>query len=92
MTLVITDEAMTSDLTTHTARCQTRGPAGPARWVVSWLPDRHLDRNQAITAMTLAETVVEAIAEETPFNGLLIEGLASELDMTASEAIRRVMT
>ena len=50
MTLTINDATMTSDQTEHTAR---RAP-GSHLWEVSWLPGQALDRNSAITAMTLA--------------------------------------
>ncbi len=53
MTLTITDHAMTSDHTPHTAR---PAPGHQHAWQVSWLPGRHLDRNTAITAMILADT------------------------------------
>lgn len=51
MTLRITDDEITSDVTNASAR---RHPDG---WVVSHLGRAHqrFDRNQAITAMTLAE-------------------------------------
>lgn len=44
---------MWSDSTEHTAWCTPEG------WEVSWFPDRFLDRNQAVTAMTLAETYAQ---------------------------------
>jgi hypothetical protein len=49
MSIRITDDQMICEETGHTAH---RGDAG---WRVSWLPGRTLDRNQAITAMTLGE-------------------------------------
>ena len=49
----ITDAGMASDKTQHHAWPSQEG------WQVSWLPDRVLDRNQAITAMLLAETYAE---------------------------------
>ena len=52
MTLTINDTAMTSDQTAHTARL---APGSQHLWEVSWLPGRALDRNSAITAMTLAD-------------------------------------
>jgi hypothetical protein len=57
MSTQITDILMVSDETPHTA---TRQPDGT--WLLSWLPDRALTRNQAITGMTLAETVARGIA------------------------------
>ena len=56
MTLTINDTTMTSDHTAHTAR-QT--PGSEHLWEVSWLPGQALDRNSAITAMTLADLTSE---------------------------------
>lgn len=50
----ITDAGMTSDTTEHHAWPSAEG------WHVSWLPDRVLDRNQAITAMVLAELYADS--------------------------------
>jgi hypothetical protein len=55
----ITDTEMTSDLTRHTATAWPV-PDEPTLWSVTWLPGRALIRNQAITAMTIAETVATA--------------------------------
>ena len=57
MTVTITDATMTSDQTAHAARLAPRQSA-PVE--VSWLPGRALDRNSAITAMTLADSAGEA--------------------------------
>src|SRR6185369_10294465 len=51
MSTRITDTAMSSTSTDHTAR-RTQ-PTG--QWRVSWLPHRLLTRNEAATAMTIAE-------------------------------------
>ncbi len=61
MTLTINDTTMTSDQTAHTAR---QAPGSQHLWEVSWLPGRVLDRNSAITAMTLAELAGEADLNE----------------------------
>ena len=55
MTLTINDTTMTSDQTPHTAR----HAAERNGWEVSWLPGQCLNRNTAITAMILADTVGE---------------------------------
>lgn len=57
----IGEHTMISDLTIHTASriVDDATPLVDAEhWRVSWLPGRVLTRNQAITAMTLAEAVV----------------------------------
>jgi hypothetical protein len=51
MTLIINDTTMTSDQSRHTARYSDHRNG----WEVSWLPGRVMDRNTAITAMTLAD-------------------------------------
>jgi hypothetical protein len=51
MALQITDTRITSTL----PDCDDVAVRGPAGWSVSWLPGRVLDRDQAITAMVLAE-------------------------------------
>jgi hypothetical protein len=56
MTLTINDTIMTSDQTAHTARL---APGSQHLWEVSWLPGRAVDRNSAITAMTLADLTSE---------------------------------
>jgi hypothetical protein len=56
VTLVITGESMSSDLTAAFAVYRPHAAAdGRGAWVMSERPGRLLDRNQAITAMTIAE-------------------------------------
>ena len=84
MALTITDYEISSDQTPHTARL-LRFEAGDA-WRVSWLPERLMDRNAAITALTLAEQIDR--------NGLWdyrssanIDAWAAELGLTGAQAI-----
>jgi hypothetical protein len=83
MTLTITDATMTSDQTAHTAR------HAPDRngWEVSWLPGQTLDRNTAITAMTLADTAAERDLHEGHRLWPHIQSWAGELGLTAPDAI-----
>jgi hypothetical protein len=83
MTLTITDTTMTSDQTGHTAR------HAPDRngWEVSWLPGQTLDRNTAITAMTLADTTTEQDLHEGHRLWPHVQSWAAELGLTASDAI-----
>jgi hypothetical protein len=83
MTLTINDTTMTSDLTAHTAR------HAPDRngWEVSWLPGQILDRNAAITAMTLADTTAERDLHEGHRLWPHIQSWAVELGLTAPDAI-----
>jgi hypothetical protein len=53
MATKISDTEMTSDITRHTATHTDDG------WTVTWLPGRTLTRDEAITAMTVAEMVIE---------------------------------
>jgi hypothetical protein len=89
MTIHPTDDVITSDVTPHTA---TRCPGG---WAVTWLGDRTVGRNQAITAMLLAEEAVTAsrgnlLSDATLKSCRLIDDLARELDLTGEQAIDMV--
>ena len=86
MTLIITDATMTSDQTAHTAR---QAPGSQLLWEVSWLPGRALDRNRAITAMTLADPASEADLNERHQLWPFIQNWAAELGLTGSDAINR---
>ncbi len=83
MTLTITDTAMTSDHTAHSAR-QAPGRDG---WEVSWLPGQTLDRNTAVTAMLLADVVSKADVREGHRLWPHIQGWAAELGLTGAEAV-----
>jgi hypothetical protein len=87
----ITDHAMTSDTTRHSARWSADAAAdGRGAWIVSWLPTRLLSRNQAVSAMKLAEHVARqgAAAAADPH----VEGWAAELELSADAAVRRCIT
>ncbi len=83
MTLRIDDTTMTSDQTLHTAQ---PSPGGHG-WEVSWLPGQTLDRNTAITAMILADTMAERDLAEGHRLWPHIQGWAGELGLTAPDAI-----
>ena len=86
MTLTINDATMTSDQTTHTAR---QVPGAQPGWEVSWLPGQTLDRNAAITAMTLADLAGEQDLHEGHRLWPHIQSWAEELGLTAPDAIGR---
>jgi hypothetical protein len=86
MTLTITGTTMTSDQTAHTARL---APGSQHHWQVSWLPGRALDRNGAITAMTLAGLTTERDLDEGHQLWPFIQDWAAELGLTGSDAIHR---
>lgn len=82
MTLTISEDRMTSDITRHEAQ---RAAAEEQCWTVSWWPARRLDRNQAISALTLAEFVEQGRADHP-----LVGELASELDVPVTDAVTAV--
>jgi len=84
VSLRITDAAMTSSITSHTARRETGG-----MWSVSWLPSPSLplDRNAAITALTLAELVAAGVSNSAHQQWPHVVSFAAELGLTADDAI-----
>ena len=87
MTLTINDTTITSDRTPHAARLAS----GEQRhWEVSWLPGRRVTRNEAITAMTLAEASNPAEARDRNRRWPHIRGWAAELGITADQAVTRI--
>jgi hypothetical protein len=86
MTLTINDTTMTSDQSAHTARL---APGNQHLWEVSWLPGRALDRNGAITAMTLADVTGGHDLDEQHHMWPFIESWAAELRLTGSDAINQ---
>jgi hypothetical protein len=89
VTVNINRRDMTSDLTPHTAR---RAPAaGPQGWEVSWLPaDRRLNRDQAVTAMLLAEICEPTQPVDRNQMEPFIQGWSVELDLSADQAENRI--
>jgi hypothetical protein len=87
MPLTITSDTMTGDRTSHTTR---PAPGHPDAWEVSWPPGRLLDRNTAITAMVLADTVGSGSLHDGHWLWPHIQGWAAELGMTAPHALARV--
>src|SRR6266852_8842139 len=85
MTLTITGTTMTSGQTAHTARLVP----GRDGWEVSWLPGRILDRNTAITAMTVAATAGEGELHEGHRLWPFVQSWAAELGLTGPDAIAR---
>lgn len=92
MAIRITGTEMSSDLTRHAARMWP-APAdacGVSLWSVSWLPGRLLTQNQAVTAMTIAEAVIEH-ADDLADNGsrwwVVIDQWAAVLAITGPHAV-----
>ena len=93
MATSITNVQMTSDQTPHIATCVD---THHGTWTLSWLPGRLVTRNQAITGMTLAEAVATiqtegASVDHTHRMWPFIENWASELDLSAPEAVVRTL-
>jgi hypothetical protein len=89
MSIRITDTQMTSDQTRHTATAWPV-PDEPTLWSVTWLPGRALTRNQAITAMTIAEMVVERadiLADSSSKLWWHMDAWAEELGITGPNAV-----
>lgn len=85
MTLTITDSFIESDVTRHNA---VKGQDGT--WDVSWFGVR-MNRNAAITAMTLTE-LVATYEHNTPGGQVLARGLADELNLDLVDAVRLIET
>jgi hypothetical protein len=90
MAIRVTETAMTSDETGHNAGWWPNSPAnGDGAWVVSWLPHRLLTRNEAMTAMTLAEHITRTSADA---DDPLVITWSAELMIEPDIAVRVVRT
>ena len=87
MALRIDDYKMSSDSSPHTARLT---PGKQHAWEVSWLPGRHLNRNEAITAMVIADTTADGDVRPGHQAWPHVQGWAAKLGMTGSQALDRV--
>lgn len=81
MSLRIGDARMTSGVTGHTAR------RTDDTWSVTWLKDRALTRDQAITALTLAELVAAGVISPAHRQWPHITSFAAELGLTGDDAV-----
>ena len=87
MALTILDNSMTSDRSAHAGRLV---PGARHTWEVSWLPGRHLNRSEAVTAMTIADMTANGDIRPGHRAWPHIENWAAELRMTGPEALDRV--
>lgn len=91
MGTTINDDTMTSDKTSAAARLQPDARAdNGAAWVVNWLPERLLARNQAITAMVLADEVAAWDGCRAATAWLFIQAHADELGLSGPDAVREI--
>jgi hypothetical protein len=87
MGVTILDDSMSSDRSAHTARL---AHGEEHRWEVSWLPGRQLDRNEAITAMVLADAGGSGDTHARHRLWGHLESWAAELGLTAPEALSQL--
>ena len=89
MSLRITNVDMSSDLSPHWAKWMPGDG-----WIVSWLPGRVMDRDEAATAMLIAETVATMVGEKAARHNsrsLYLDRLAAELGLSGQEVMTRVL-
>ena len=86
MTLTVTADRITSTTTGHAAR-QT---CNLLLWEVSWLPDRVVKLDQAVTALVLAEHVTRGAVAPDHKGWPLVGTLAAELDLTPADAVQLI--
>jgi hypothetical protein len=88
MSLRMSEELIASTETPHVAWWNPDAAAdGRGAWVVSWLPQRLLTKEQALAAMMVADTVAKGA---TPYDQRDIESWAAELGLTVPEAVARL--
>jgi hypothetical protein len=84
MALTLRDDTMTSDRSPHTTRL---APGEERVWEVSWLPGRYLSRNDAITAMVLADVAGAGDMDAGHRLWGHVEGWAAEFGMTGPDVL-----
>jgi hypothetical protein len=84
MGIKFTGDAMTCALSGHNARLGDEGA-----WSVSWLPGRTFGRNEAITALSIAEAAAQIADDAGTYDRLWphIAGWAAELGLGAVDAL-----
>jgi len=75
---------------TNACRLGTVEDTGAEVRAVSWLPKRRLTRNQATTAMVLAERVSQGVTDRHHKDWLFIEGWAEELGLSGSATVDKI--
>jgi hypothetical protein len=75
--------------TGHSARAvDDQHPYG--EWRVSWLPDRTVTHNQAVTALVLAMCVTDGATGSAHPRWPHVQGWAAELGLTAPDAVTAI--
>lgn len=86
MSLIPTSTVVSSTATRHLAWAN----AAETAWFVTYLGVRLVNRDQAVTAVTLAELVDAGASGPKHRDWPLLAGLASELGITADDAVRLI--
>jgi hypothetical protein len=89
--ITINDRRMVSDQTEHWAVPVVKGQEY-GNWSVSWLPGQPVTRNQAITAMVLAEQVTSGVRSSDHPRWPFIVTWAAELDLDPQQAVSLLAT
>ncbi|MEU0538344.1 hypothetical protein ABZ319_00630 [Nocardia sp. NPDC005978] len=88
MALTVTEWLITSDTTPETAHYIPTARGG--EWVLSWLPDRALNREQAISGMVLDEFLSDPAPADDVFALELADVRAAQLGIELEDAILRL--
>lgn len=86
----ITDTVMVSNAGHTAALLDGYGPYDSGAWTVSWCAGRRFDRNDAITALTVAGFVKAGVTDESHKQWPIVKSFAAELGMDPHEAVRLV--
>lgn len=86
MSLLPTSTVISSTATRHLAWAN----AAETAWFVTWLGVRLVNRDQAVTAVTLAELVDGGVHKPQHKDWPLLCGLAAELGLTGDQAARLI--
>ncbi|MBB4906367.1 hypothetical protein [Actinophytocola algeriensis] len=86
---ITNDGAVMTCAAGHSARAvDDQRPYG--EWRVSWLPDRTVTRNQAVTALVLAACVTDGATGPAHQHWPHVQGWAAELGLTAPDAVTAI--
>lgn len=89
----ITDDTMTAHPSGATAT-RVADVDRNEQWVLAWMPDQTVSRNEAISGLMIAEYVLGAIAAERPLTAkeqMHVTAWARELNLTFQTALRLVV-
>lgn len=88
MALVSTDRFLTSDITPESAEFVST--PGGGYWVLSWLPDTALTREQAISGMVLDEILSDPDPDDHLMAMELAAFRAADLGLSLTDALLRL--